>query len=142
MKSYIKKHIKTEKRIIKLLFRKGLLHDNKINIDSLGWEALKRVKRQRKRDHEYVFHDYLPELHGYTVDYWGEGDSYGVVDLILDWLYWENSIPNTADESTCGYPESTFKCKSRKWFIKYLESLPTRFTSCKINEVLRRGVNW
>ena len=82
----------------------------------------KRPKRKRESGYKYV--RYFPEIHFGTVDYWGDGDEYPLVDFILESLYWDNAIKGTEDDSD--YPDSTFKYKGRKWLIKYLSDLPTK----------------
>ena len=126
---------KQEKRIVKLLYRKGLLNDFKLS--ELYWEEYKLLhKRKRKHKRVYKFDKYAPEIHYSTVDYWGECDEHSLVDYVLDKLYWENAVENTATEESFGYPDSAFKYKGRNWFINYLKQLPTKRTDSRINAVL------
>jgi hypothetical protein len=70
MKKYIKKHLKDEKRILKLMYKKGIFELLGINLNDLSWETLEYGKRQRRRNRKYAFRDYLPELHVWSQDYW------------------------------------------------------------------------
>lgn len=137
MKRYIRKFIKEEKRIIKLIWQKGLF-PKEFKVDYLYWAEYRHGNRGRRRRRKYAWSDYLPEVHYCTSDYWGECDEYGFVSMILDRVYWENT--NTSNFSGSGeWPESSFKFKGRLWFIKYLEALPTVNRSSKINKILRRN---
>ena len=136
MVKQIKLWKKQEKRIVKLLYKKGLL--NNFKLKDLYWECFKRQKTpKRKNKSGYKFLRYFPEIHFGTVDYWGDGDEHSLVDYILDEMYWDNTIKGTEDGS--GYPDSSFKYKSRKWFIKYLNSLPSKKFNNNINKILS---NW
>lgn len=127
---------KQEKRIVKLLYKKGLLFDYKLS--DLYWNYYKVInKTKRKHGRKYKFSKYAPELHYSTVDYWGECDEHSLVGYIIDYLYWENVIENTVTEESFGYPESSFKFKGRLWFIRYLELLPTKINNSKINKLLK-----
>lgn len=139
MKKYIRKFIKEEKRIVKLIWEKGLFPKG-FKVDDLYWAYYTHGKRQRRRKRKYAFRDYLPEVHYGSCDYWGEYDEHGFIRHILDLLYWKNAqyLSHPDDAS---YPESTFKYQGRLWFIKYLESLPSVNRSSKINMVLRRNYN-
>lgn len=133
MKKYIKKHIKDEKRILKLLYKKGLL--DHYNFDYLGWEFLHEGKkgRRRKNKSEYSFHEYLPELHIFSVDYWGEGDSTSVVESIRDSIIMENADYCPVD----GWFNINKSVVKNKGFINYLESLPTKNNDSKFNKYLK-----
>jgi len=93
MKKYIKKHLKDEKRILKLMYRKGIFDMLKIELKSLGWEYLLSGKRLRKRKgkRKYSYTEYLPELHTYSTDYWGETDSRSVIFFLKEHLFWETA---------------------------------------------------
>lgn len=128
---------KQEKRIVKLLYKKGFLETFKLS--KLYWEEfhpLHRKKKRIKNGIKYGGNVYAPEIHYSTVDYWGECDEHSLVAYIIDLLYWENAIENTVTEDSFGYPDSDFKFKGRLWFINYLESLPTKRTDSKINKLL------
>ncbi len=129
MKKYIKKHLKTEKRIVKLLYKKGFLKEN---LSDLGWEYLLKGKKGRKRKgNVYKFSDWLPEIHFYTQDYWGEYDSHSIIDHFADLLWFENS----KEQDDYGLPLE--KQMSDKQLINYLNSLTTKVNDSKINKILR-----
>lgn len=127
--------IKEEKRIVKLLYRKGLID---MPLKELYWAEYYRTnKMYRSSSGKYKHSEYFPEIYYGTTDYWGECDEHSLVDTILQGLYWEHVIDVNADVEL-GYPESTFKCKSRRWFIKYLSALKTVNFDNKINKLLRQ----
>jgi hypothetical protein len=136
MKKYIRKHLKDEKRILKLMYRKGIFKLLDINIESLCWEYLCRGKRLRKREgkRKYSYNEYLPELHTYYSDYWGDGDSKSVIDSFKDYLFWENA--KSFNEN--GFPLDTKYFKSDE-LIKYLSELPTKIHDSKFNGILNRS---
>ncbi|SMC46035.1 hypothetical protein [Pedobacter africanus] len=141
MKKYVKQWVKEEKQIIKLLFQKGFMDRNFPAITELYWGYYRHGKRQRKRyPKKYKFHDYLPEVHHWSRDYWGECDEHAVVPEMIEGLHWTNLVVGSEDYAkNGGWGESLFVYKGRKWFIKYLKSLPTVNRSSKINRVLIRN---
>ena len=66
----------------------------------------------------------------------GESDEHGIVNSVLDGLYWENAIIEDKDGEMFSHT-STFNYKDREWFIKYLEALPTIRHDSKINKILK-----
>lgn len=136
MKKHIKKWIKDEKRIIKLMYRKGLLD---FDIDELYWESYHPSKYKYDVSYGRIPTEYYPEVHFSQIDYWGECDEYGVSDTVQEGLYWDNIIGEVHDYD--GIPPSTYKKKTRKDLIVYLSGLPTVINDSKINKVLNRGFN-
>ena len=138
MKSQIKLWKKQEKRIVKLLYKKGFLKD--FEIKNFYWESFKCLNKKRyKSKSGYRYRQYVPELHFGTVDYWGEGDDKSIVDYVLDVLYWNNLENNEIcidDEGYYLHPESTFKIQTREQFIKYLSKLPNKVNDNKIRKAL------
>lgn len=138
MNKDIKLFVKQEKRIVKLLYRKGFIDPKDINI--LYWEEYKRVGTKSPVR-------FYPEIHFSVRDYWGEIDEYGLVDDNLQGLYFANKINDEEDDS--GWPISTFKYSGvnrytaayRNWVIQYLTVLPTKRNDSKINKVLKRNFN-
>lgn len=130
---------KQEKRIVLLLYRKGLLS---IPIENLYWAKYKRYgKKFRSKYSKRKLECFLPEIYYSTWDYWGEFDEHPLVDDIIDRLTGDG-IPDDIFEE-CGYDYframrySSFQYKGRKWFIKYLSSLPTVRKDSKINKFLK-----
>jgi len=80
----------------------------------------------------------MPEIHFCTTDYWGESDEHGIVDIVLQELYWEHVDTTNWDSDSGEYPKSTFKKMTRGQFIKYLKGLPTKVGDRKINTILKR----
>lgn len=134
MKKYIKKHLKDEKRILKLMYKKGIFELLNIDFKELGWEYHLTGLKGRKRNKQYATRDYLPELHEWTQDYWGEGDSHSVISFFREYLYWENI--SVFDEN--GFPEKG-RYFSNKQLIEHLNSLPTKNNNSKFNRFLKRG---
>jgi hypothetical protein len=138
MRKSIRKWVKDEKRIVRLLYRKGLLTDKLkgYKLKDLYW-AEYRASGRRYRSGKYKFSEYLPEVHFCTTDYWGESDEHSVVDSETEGFYWNNLLPD--EEISDEYPKSSFKFKGRVWFIKYLSKLKTVRNDSKINAVLIRN---
>lgn len=129
---------KQEKRIVRLLYRKGLLSD----MSNLYWASYKETgKKYKNKGSSYSWYGSLDEIYYCTWDYWSEYDEHPLVDEIIERLITEG-IPDYVFEE-CGYDyfqamkHSSFQYKGRKWFIKYLEGLPTVRCDSKINKVLK-----
>lgn len=136
-----RKWVKEEKRIVRLLYRKGFLEDFKVN--ELYWAEYywfrKKTRRYKSVDGgKYRYPVYMPEVHYCTTDYWGESDEHSIVSHVLDVLYWGNIDTTDWDEESGEYPKSTFRKMTRPQFIKYLQTLPTVVSDNKINQVLKR----
>jgi hypothetical protein len=137
MKKYIRKHLKDEKRILKLMYKKGIFEILRINLKHLGWEYLLYGKRQRRRKgkNKYAFRECLPELHEWTQDYWGEGDSHSVINSFKEHLFWETA--KEFDEES-GFPINHKHAKN-SFLIEYLTKLPTKNNDSKFNRFLKRN---
>ncbi|MBS4028333.1 MAG: hypothetical protein KGZ58_06815 [Ignavibacteriales bacterium] len=134
MKKYIRKHLKDEKRVLMLMYKKGIFELLGIDYNCLSWEYLKYGKRQRKRpNNTRPYFDTLPELHVWSQDYWGEGDSHSVVDSLKQYLFWETA--KEIDEES-GFPIN-HKYPTTKFLIHYLNELPTKNSNSKFNRVLK-----
>jgi hypothetical protein len=130
---------KQEKRIVLLLYRKGLLS---IPIENLYWAEYTRYgKKFRSKYSKIKWECFLPEIYYSTWDYWSGCNEHPLVDDIIDRLIY-NGIPEGILEKY-GYDYSramrysSFQYKGRKWFIKYLSSLPTVRKDSKINKFLK-----
>lgn len=134
MKKYIKKHLKDEKRILKLMYKKGIFDLLNIDIKNLGWEYLLcgKTKRVRKGKNIYDYKDYLPQLHEWTKDYWGEGDSFSIVGMLKDYLFWETAEQFDIES---GFPLNQ-KYPTTKTLINYLNKLRTVNNDSKFNKFL------
>lgn len=131
MKADLKLWKKQEKRIVKLLYKKGFLKDFKI--EDFYWSSLKWLNKKMYKSKGAIWHaQYVPELHFSRVGFWGECDEHSVVDAIHEQLYYEN----VSDYECEWCPKSTFKIKTREQFIKYLIKLPTVIGDNKIRKVL------
>ncbi len=129
----IRKWVKDEKRIVRLLYRKGLIKET-----DLYWAEYRHSGRTIKSPNGKYRHTvYFPEVHYCTTDYWGECDEHSIVDSILDNMHWSDLKPWDEKEST--YPESNFKYKGRAWFIRYLSKLKTVRNDSEINSILKRN---
>jgi len=130
--------IKQEKRIVRLLYRKGLLDEFKLR--DLYWAEYHwfRRKMYKSKNTKYKYPIYMPEVHYCTTDYWGEADEHSVVSAILDRLYWINVDSKDLDRTEYEFPKSTFNWRmSREQLINYLSKLPTKVNNNKINKILR-----
>lgn len=134
MKKYIRKHLKDEKRILKLMYKKGIFDLLHIDLKSTAWECLKKGKKLRKRKgkREYGYTQYLPELHVFSCDYWGEWDSRSVLECYKDYLWYAEN--DELDEY--GHPINKFNFSTSN-IIKHLQSLPTKINNGKINYYLK-----
>jgi hypothetical protein len=135
--------IKQEKRIVRLLYRKGFLKDFKIK--DLYWAEYNWLGRKKYRTKPnrydgkfYRFPVYMPEVHYCTTDYWGESDEHSIVSHVLEVLHWSNIDTENWDETSGEWPKSTFKMMTRDKFIRYLNSLPTINSDNKINRILKK----
>lgn len=133
--------VKEEKTIVKLLYRKGLLKDFKL--DDLYWAEYywSNKKKYKTKDGKYRFPVYLPEVHYCTTDYWGESDEHSVVRHAIEHLYWENIDTKNWDSKSDEYPPSKLPKMGRKKFIQYLKKLPTEVNNNKIRKVLRHKID-
>ena len=133
MKKYIKKHLKDEKRILKLMYQKGVINDLGVNLKYCGWEYSKGAKRLRKRKgkREYSHKEYLPELHVFETDYWGESDSYSIVSRYKEVLYWNGM---KSDDDYNSYKGQSF---NNSKLIKYLSTISTKQHKGSFNKLLK-----
>lgn len=137
MKGYIKLHLKREKRALKLMYRKGMFELLGIKLNDVAWECLLQGKRGRKRKRKYGFIDWLPELHSYSCDYWGEWDSRSVVTSMKEYFHWTLS---TGIDEKSGWPIGS-KYFSHTELIEHLETLPTKKHDSKFNSILKNSDN-
>jgi len=138
MKKYVKKHLKDEKRILKLMYKKNTFELLDIDLNDLSWEYFLQGKRQRKRrGNNHTFIEYLPELHVLTQNYWGEGDSYSVVEHLKDHIYFTET--NDYDED--GFPLYKKYPKTND-VINFLLKQPTKKNDNKFNSVLKRTTEY
>lgn len=135
-----RKHIKEEKRIVKLLYKKGLLKDYKLN--NLYWASYKWFGKKTYKWGKHRFPVFLPEIYFCTTDYWGECDEHALIDHIIEGLIWEK-VPEIEKmkEMSDVFSLSTFKAISRTDFIQYLSALPTVVFDSKINKILKYNEN-
>lgn len=125
---------KAEKRIVRLLYRKGLIL---LPLDRLYWAAYKPERKpNRKSKSGYRLSRYYDEVYYDTTDYWGEVDEHPLVDRAQDELYWGGVDTVTWDGES--FPPSTFNYLSRRGFENYLKTLPTMISDNKINRILSR----
>lgn len=128
---------KQEKRIVRLLYRKGF----DIDLSNLYWASYKKTgKKYRRKGFTFSSSGYRDEVYFCTWDYWGECDEYSLVDSFIKMKTWENipdDVLKNCDDMWKAYSLSNFQCKSRKWLIKYLSTLPTVRFDSKVNKILR-----
>ncbi len=119
------------------MYKKGIFEILRINLKHLGWEYLLYGKRQRRRKgkNKYAFRECLPELHEWTQDYWGEGDSHSVINSFKEHLFWETA--KEFDEES-GFPINHKHAKN-SFLIEYLTKLPTKNNDSKFNRFLKRN---
>ncbi len=123
MKKIVRKWIKEEKRIVKLLYRKGLLNYCIDNINELYWSSYV----------DHVKKTYLPEIYYSTKEYDGEYDEYSIVEISIDRILYKYDDSN--EELKC-LVNFCYKKDNRNLFITHLKSLPTIRNDHKINKIL------
>lgn len=131
--------VKQEKRIVKLMYRKGLID---VDINDLYWEAYRRYGGKYNHSSNVI---YYPEIHFAVVDYWNEVDEIPLVSSFVEQRIWEG-VPDDKLSKLCQLSEeknlmsaTTFKCKSRRWLMKWLKSQPNVRCDNKINKILKIG---
>lgn len=128
---------KQEKRIVRLLYRKGF----EIDLSTLYWASYKKTgKKYKHKGSTFSSLGYRDEVYFCIRDYWGECEEHSLVDTFIEMTVWEN-IPYDVLKN-CGdmcevYSRSNFQYKGRKWLIKYLSALPTVRCDSKINKILK-----
>ena len=75
----------------------------------------------------------MPELHVWTQDYWGEGDSNSVIGILKDHIYFGDTDIYDYDED--GFPINS-KFPKTNDVINYLLKLPTKNNDSKFNRFL------
>ena len=132
---------KQEKRIVRILYRKGF----DIDLSNLYWASYKKTgKKYRRKDSTFSYLGYRDEVYFCTWDYWGECEEYSLVDSFIEMKTWKNipdDVLKNCDDMWKAYSLSNFQCKSRKWLIKYLSTLPTVRFDSKINKILKITTN-
>lgn len=131
----LRRSIKNEKRILKLLYRKGLL-DEFMDL-GIHWAAYKEFN-QRK----YWKRLYYIELYFWTTDYWGESDEHSLI-----WRVIENHVIDS--KQNFGDDDDINNYLHRWWqkhntfnkIIGYLKSLPTKRGDSGINKFLKIDLN-
>lgn len=133
-----RKWVKDEKRIVRLLYRKGFLKDFKVT--DFYWAEYNWFNKKKRKSScgKYSYPVYMPEVHYFTTDYWGESDEHSIVSHVLDALHWGNIDTTDWDEESGEFPKSTFRKMTRPQFIKYLQALPTKVSDNKINKILKQ----
>lgn len=129
--------VKQEKRIVKLMYRKGLID---VDINDLYWEAYRRYSGKYNHNSNGI---YYPEIHFAVVDYWHEVDEIPLVSSFVEQRIWEG-VPDDKLSKLCQYPDeedimsaTSFKCKSKRWLLKWLKKQPNVRCDNKINKVLK-----
>lgn len=131
----LRKWVKEEKRLVKLLYQKGFLKGQH-SLEGLYWAEYKRTGKKYKYG-KHNFPSYYPEIHFCTCDYWVEYDEYGLVDKILEEFYWSGINSEHIDNYESGFPPSETKVTNRKKLMEHLKTLPTVIKDSKINKVIR-----
>lgn len=116
---------KEEKRLVKLLYKKGLLAY--FDLKEFYWAAYHK-QRAKKRKHGRKFRGtvYFPEVHFCQTDYWGESDEHSIVNHIYGGV-------EVVGEDGNYYLKSITRLKR----IKLLQKLPTKINNNKIKSVLK-----
>ncbi|MDH6308093.1 hypothetical protein M2451_002612 [Dysgonomonas sp. PFB1-18] len=127
----LRKHIKRDKRMLRLLYRKGLLD---AWMDShIHWAAYRSFNNRFNKNHLYHIEPYY-----WIEDYWGEGDERELISDVIDNHIWETLNPkdehfNVEREFYKWHKEHS----SFKKMMNYLHSLPTKRRDSGINKYLK-----
>lgn len=138
----IRSWVKQEKRLVKLMYRKGFI-DAFIDINNLYWEEYKLYgKRYRSKHDSKKYQGYLPEIYLAVMDYWREVDEIPLVRSFVEHHIWENIPDDKLSKLGEAYMEdvmelSDFKYKGRRWLIKWLSGKPNVRCDNKINKILK-----
>lgn len=135
-KSHRKKYrhnFKQDKRILKLLYRTGLLEEYHIPIDEIYWDTLRRIGNKGYK--------YIQTPCHCTFDYWGECDDYCIIDRVMECLFYANVDRNPMDFDEEPRLVSSVYIKTREQLIDYLKSLPVKKSDSKINKTLKLDYN-
>lgn len=148
----LSKWVKTEKRIVRLMYRAGLLDNHFVKkqwvrgrgyvtvkpFDVFYWEHYHQLHKIDWNKSHGGLPPYMPEVHYCETDYWGESDEHAVTG-ILDFGLCKCPI---IDEETGDYlpPCKHYKLalKSRYRLIVLLKTFPVKRNDHGINKVLNR----
>lgn len=131
----MRKFLKQEKRIIKLLYRKGVIDDMCLKPRQLYWACYTSAGKKEKG--KYKFDIYMPELHYCETDYWGEADEYSIVYRIRESLVYSSYPSDDIEECELAGLGPSYKYKGRENLIRYLKTFPTKKSDSKINSCLK-----
>lgn len=131
----LRKWVKEEKRLVKLLYQKGFL-TGPHSLEGLYWAEYKPTGKKHKYG-KHNFPSYYPEIHFCTRDYWGEYDEYALVDKVLEEFYWSEVKVDDMDDENFNYPPSETKITSRAKLLAHLKTLQTVIKDSNINKVIR-----
>lgn len=145
------KWMKTEKRIVRLMYRAGLLDNHFVKKQWIRGQGYVFVDPKDvfywayyHQLHEYVWNKshkgmppYMPEVHYCQTDYWGEADEYPVARHLEFELC---SCEIIGDDGNWLPPCEHCKraSKSRYALIRELKRLPVKRNDHKINGVLKK----
>lgn len=134
MKKYIKKHLKDEKRILKLIYRKGFFHKINISLDALSWQDSFEGKTVKTKPNKLILNnkDCLPILCVCNENFGGDVQYMGVVNSFKEYLFWETAKDFDLES---GYPVNQ-KYPSTNALIKFLSSLPDKVNNSKFKKHL------
>lgn len=134
-KSELRKHVKMEKRIVRAMYRAGLLDcllkEGRKTVspnEFFYWESFKRVHKSKNS-----FGVWLPGVYWCQTDYWGESDDIPVVDRFLPDCGCE--IWGEDGYTPCNHHK---QCHTNTGMLKYIRSLPIKRNDHAINLVINR----
>ena len=123
-RSKIKKHYK---RLVKLMYRKGILEADNVKIEDCVWDECYGNGMDTK--------DYGPALYMFTTDYWGEGDQ-DLIDYNLEFILLtkeENRVWTENEHDWDHFPNRLRGIKTTLGFIKIIEKMPDVKRNKKFN---------
>lgn len=148
-RSTLRKHMKAERRLIRLAYRTGLInagvlaHNERVD-QVMYWASYRQLNKCGKKRVKNSAH--LPEIHFGTYDsYAGDGDEYAASGMIIDQICWfhADKLHPTLDFESRLWADAHNHAHSYPigWFIRYMRNMPVVRNDHAINAVLRRCVD-
>lgn len=153
----INRWVKQEKRIIRALYRAGMLNSflqdwrgrPQEPKDTFYWESYKRLHRGpyplsrlliptgERMSFRAAKHPYIPEVFVALQDYYGDADEKGLCDIAHYFDLCDCPMPPDFDDPFPRCHHRRAIEKSRDSLVRFLERLPVARNDHKINRVLR-----
>lgn len=121
---------KQEKRIVKLMYRKGLIDD--LDFDNLYFIEDEKYKWINGKCYKKTF----PKVFYGQREYWGEWDEWSVVEMVVNDIIYKEYDYDFDNMNDAIQSVNMIKNPSRQKLIKYLSGLKNKYHDSKINKIL------